>query len=380
MAELIAPRSAEEAAAVMKQASDKGLRVACSDSVSGEADIVLSSRNLNSIAEYEPADLVIAVGSGATLGQIGSAVAPNNQFLALDPPVADRATVGGITAAASAGPLRFAHGTPRDQVLGLEVVTGDGRILSFGGRVVKNVAGYDVVRLMVGSRGTLGFITRVNLRLKPKPQVDRTIAITSDSFTAVGAASDAIVMMGLEPVALELLSASIAAHITGNEGWVLLARVQGNVEAAAAALEAMQSCAPGTRVTEHETDVWPRLSAIEAGSRVVIRLANLRSLLPDTIATTLRIAQETGCTNARIAAHAGNGIVRLLADEIDYERTALLMSERKQIEQTGGSLIIERAEIPNVEAYGHSDGARLMRGIKKIFDPAGVMGAERFSI
>lgn len=377
MAELIAPRSAAEAAAVMKRASQEGLRIAFSGD---SADIILSSHRLNSIAEYEPADLVIAVGGGATLGQIDSAVAPNNQFLALDPPVAGEATVGAVTAAGRAGPLRFAHGTPRDQVLGLELVTGDGRILSFGGRVVKNVAGYDVVRLIVGSRGTLGFITRVNLRLKPKPQVDRTIAMTADSFTAVGAASDAIVMLGLEPVALELLSAGLAAHVTGNDGWVLLARVQGNAQATSAALEALQRCAPDTRVTEQDPQVWSRLAAIEARSRVVLRLANLRSLLPDTIATALRIAQEAGCTNAQIAAHAGNGIVRLLADEIAVERVGLLVSERQQIEQSGGSLVIERGQIPNLAAYGHNDGARLMRGIRKIFDPAGALSAGPFSI
>src|SRR5687768_6722174 len=170
MLETIAPRSSEEAAALVRAAAAAGRKIG------------LSARNMTSVSEYEPADLVISVQAGATLGDIARAAAPHNQFLALDPAVSAETSIGSIVATNAAGPLRFAHGTPRDQVLGLEVVTGDGRVLEFGGKVVKNVAGYDIVRLLIGSRGALGFITRVNIRLKPSPAFDRTAILTVDSY------------------------------------------------------------------------------------------------------------------------------------------------------------------------------------------------------
>src|SRR5687768_6975102 len=170
MLEVLAPSSSEQAAAFVREAAVARRR------------IKLSAQNMTAVSEYEPADLVISVHAGATLADIARAAAPHNQFLALDPAVDASTTIGSIVATNAAGPLRLAHGTPRDQVLGLEVVTGDGRVLEFGGKVVKNVAGYDIVRLLIGSRGALGFITRVNIRLKPSPAFDRTAILTVDSY------------------------------------------------------------------------------------------------------------------------------------------------------------------------------------------------------
>ena len=215
---VVAPHRAEEAAAVLKLATEQELAVECAGAGSRLAggntprkiDIVMTSARMHAIAEYEPADLVIAVETGASHAQIADAVTPHNQFLALDPPVLAQSTFGATIATGAAGPLRYAHGTPRDQVLGLEIVTGDGRVLHFGGRVVKNVAGYDIVRLMVGSRGTLGFITRVHVRLKPQPEVDRTVAVRAASFGEVADVMEAALTAGLEPAALEILSAPLA--------------------------------------------------------------------------------------------------------------------------------------------------------------------------
>lgn len=384
---IVAPRSAEEAAAILTLATNENIAVefagAGSRLNSGNKprriELVMTSARLKNIAEYEAADLVISAQSGVTLSRIADAVTPNNQFLALDPPVDDESTIGAVAANGTAGPLRFAHGTPRDQVLGLEIVTGDGRILHFGGKVVKNVAGYDVVRLLVGSRGTLGFITSVNLRLKPLPQVDRTVAISGD-FAQIADAADAIFDAHLEPVAVEIVSGEVGARPTGSSSWTLLARVQGNEEAVTAAVAAIQRCAASAQVQQMDVPIWRDLNAREAFSPVVIRFANLRARLRETAATALRVAQETECINPRFAIHAGNGIVRLLADQIGDAAASQLHHERHAMENAGGSLIVERPSLNGLDAFGHSDGARLMTGIKKIFDPAGILGVGRFDI
>jgi glycolate oxidase FAD binding subunit len=387
MAELITPGSVEEAADFLTRASINKWRVQCAGAQTrfyhgnklAEHDYILSAAKLNRVAEYETADLVIGVEAGATLPQIASVVQPNNQFLALDPAVADASTIGGVVATSAAGPMRFAHGTPRDQVLGLEMISADGRLLHFGGRVVKNVAGYDVVRLVVGSRGTLGFITKLHLRLKPLPQSDRTIAIEADSFGAVAEAVDKVLVAHMEPVALEILSGGFAGPLTGSSNWTALLRFQGNPDAVAAALAATQSVTNIAHITEHDTSVWTRLAALEIGGAVKIRFANLRSHVRETVATALRVGQELHCVNARLAVHAGEGIARLVADDMDPANAHLLNDERKSFQQQGGSLIVESPSPEDVDAYGHHDGVRLMTSIKKIFDPQNILGGGRFS-
>ncbi|MGQ0562059.1 MAG: FAD-binding oxidoreductase, partial [Gemmatimonadota bacterium] len=286
-----APHSSEEAALALRQASAHGRR------------IDLTARNLTAVAEYEAADLVISVQAGATLAGIAAATMPHNQLLALDPAVRPTTSIGAIVARDAAGPLRYAHGTPRDQVLGLEVVTGDGRILEFGGKVVKNVAGYDVVRLLVGSRGTLGFFTKIHLRLKPAPAVDRTVVVQPGSFVAAADLADGIERERLDPVALEIVSAP---------AWTLLARFHGNEEMVADAVRRSARLAGTYRVFDGPAE-WHELLLAEAYAAVNVRLANLPSRLRETVAHATRFAERARLAHARFALHAGNGIVRVLA-------------------------------------------------------------------
>ncbi|HEY0673819.1 MAG TPA: FAD-binding oxidoreductase, partial [Longimicrobiales bacterium] len=226
---VVEPRSAEEAAAVLKLASENDWRVECAGmNTQGygnrrtRADIVISTRAMTAIVEYEPADLVIGVQAGMPLHQLQRETRKNAQFLPLDPAREEMATIGGTLAAALSGPLRYAHGTARDHVLGLQVVTGDGRILQLGGRVVKNVAGYDLVRLLVGSAGTLGLITSAYLRLKPLPQADETLQISAAEPQPLLELARYITTANLEAVALELLDAGALT-----ESWLLLVRLAG---------------------------------------------------------------------------------------------------------------------------------------------------------
>src|SRR5690606_26707295 len=165
---VVSPPDADGVAAVLELCSAEGWTVEPAGAgtwldhgraPARSADIVLSTRRLRGRIDSEPADLVVGTDAGVPLERLQQRLASDGQELALDPPYAGDATIGATIATAAAGPLRAGYGTARDHVLGLEVVTGDGRRIHFGGRVVKNVAGYDGVRLLTGSRGTLGIIT-----------------------------------------------------------------------------------------------------------------------------------------------------------------------------------------------------------------------------
>jgi FAD/FMN-containing dehydrogenase len=352
MLETVAPRSSDEAATLVREAASAGRKLR------------LSARNMTAVSEYEPADLVISVQAGATLADIARAAAPHNQFLALDPAVDATTSIGSIVATSAAGPLRFAHGTPRDQVLGLEVVTGDGRVLEFGGKVVKNVAGYDIVRLLIGSRGALGFITRVNIRLKPAPAVDRTAIVTVDSHEAAVDIVDAIHDARLDPVALEIMS---TPH------WLVLARFHGNAEAVADGIARMSSM--GQTTISDGAHQWTALAAAEAETPINVRLANMPSLLRDTITRSRRLAEDMGFASARFAIHAGSGIVRVLAGEAQpADAGGILRDTRTAIVEKGGTLRVERMPGVDVEEDLDETTRSLMKNLTRIFDPAGVFG------
>jgi glycolate oxidase FAD binding subunit len=352
MPETLTPRTSEEAAALVREAATAGRKVA------------LSARNMTAVSEYEPADLVISVQAGATLGDIARAAAPHNQFLALDPAVFAETSIGSIVATNAAGPLRFAHGTPRDQVLGLEVVTGDGRLLEFGGKVVKNVAGYDIVRLLIGSRGALGFITRVNIRLKPSPAVDRTAILAADSHEAAVEIVDAVHDARLDPVALEIVAAP---------QWQVLARFHGNAEAVADGIARM-SALGRTSIIEG-ADHWSALGAAEAAAAVNVRSSNLPSMLRDTIGRSIELAERMRFASPRYAVHAGSGIVRILATEAPHDGAEVMLREmRTAIIEQGGMLRVERMPGFDVEEDLDAVTLSLMQKLTNIFDPAGVFG------
>lgn len=188
------PASSDQVQAVIRVAVEEGWRVRPAGAGVGldlwpgggradpippppaEPHLLLSTGAMQGVLSYEPADLTLEVGAGTTLAALDRRLAEHDQWLPLDPPGGDRVTVGGVVAAGVAGPLHTAFGRPRDLVLGLAMIDGRGRELALGGRVVKNVAGFDLVRLTCGSRGALGMIHRVFFRLFPRPPEDRTLA------------------------------------------------------------------------------------------------------------------------------------------------------------------------------------------------------------
>jgi glycolate oxidase FAD binding subunit len=192
--------SVHEAAAVLTGAAERGERVSIER---GGGDVVLSTGRLDRMLEHEAGDLTAIVEAGMRLGDLDALLAAHGQMLALDPP--GNPTIGGCIAANLSGPRRHRYGTARDLVIGVTVVLADGTIASSGGKVVKNVAGYDLGKLFCGSEGRLGLIARVALRLHPRPDTARTLVVPVASAVDAGEKARAILRAPLAASAVDLL-------------------------------------------------------------------------------------------------------------------------------------------------------------------------------
>jgi glycolate oxidase FAD binding subunit len=191
------------------------------------ADVALSTRCLNRVLQYEPRDLTISVEAGLPYGELSRLLAENGQMVPLDPPFAEQATVGGVIASNASGPRRRLYGTARDLVIGMRFATLEGKLVQSGGMVVKNVAGLDMGKLMIGSFGTLAAIAVVNFKLAPRPSHERSFLLSFQKAAEAVAARNAILKSALQPAALDLLNPDASAGL-GNRGWVLAVQAGGN--------------------------------------------------------------------------------------------------------------------------------------------------------
>lgn len=312
------------------------------------------------IVHYEPGDLTLTVRATATLDEIDRLLRSEGQWLPLDPAGGMGGTIGATIATASAGPLSSAFGTPREQVLGVEVVTGRGEVIRAGGRVVKNVAGFDLTRLMTGAWGTLGAITEVSLRLRAVPEVEATVAVetsATDAWRWIGGSE-------YTPYAAELLTPSLARALGVGEESTLLARIGGNESLVGAALQSVASLGQVRRV---EGEVWSRLSARDEASGAVIRLSARPSRLAPLWERATTVLERVG---GEAHATPGRGVIRCLipADASDEEFArlrgiiqALRVEAQLVAERLPASLWSSLVPPTAVDS--------LSRGIRAAFDP-----------
>jgi FAD/FMN-containing dehydrogenase len=281
----------------------------------------LSLRGLSGIIAYVPGDLTITAFAGTSLAELSQATAAHGQWLALDPPGDRHGTIGATIATASAGPLSHAFGTPRDLVLGLDAITGYGDVVKPGGRVVKNVAGFDLVRLYTGSWGTLGPITSVTMRLRAIPVHDVTLAMPVPAEPSrLEPVLTALRQQTLSLLACEWLDGATARRLgvgTGDD--MLLIRVGGNdgfVRGQRAALERIGEtvpCAPA---------IWGLLADLDRDAGAVVRFSGPVAGVAARIARLRAVSHDA----SRMSVHASvaRGIVRVvLHGDAEPERGAL---------------------------------------------------------
>lgn len=232
------------------------------------------------IVEYEPGDLTITVGASMGIAELDAVTAAHNQVCPLSPWGGDAGSVGATIATATPGPNAHALGFPRDLVLGLECVDGTGKVLRPGGKVVKNVAGFDLVRLMTGAWGTLGAITRVSLRLRARPAVDETWVVPLDFETATNPGRiDALRRGRTPPIACERLGASLSSRLGLATQEHLVVRLAGNAAFVASARAAVSAVGPAVSAG---AGIWttlreaPRATTVRAAMSPAVRALNDR--------------------------------------------------------------------------------------------------------
>lgn len=315
------------------------------------------------VVQYEPGDFTLTARSGTTLEELAQATLPHRQFFALDPYGDATGTLGATVATAASGPLAHAFGAPRDNVIGLEIVTGDGSVVRSGGRVVKNVAGFDLTRLFTGSWGTLGAITEVSVRLRALPAVDETFAMpVEDSPEALAGLVHGLRAASIAPFALELLSARAAATLSLGTTPTLLVRVGGNMASVRAQRDVLTRLGP---LHPADASVWQALRSIEPRDAVVARLSSLPSRIA-TVWEEARVA-TAGVDDALLVASIGRGIVRAIIPDSSA-------GAARRIVQCPATVIFER--LPAVlwpELAPSPARDRLSRGVKERFDPSRVL-------
>ena len=313
------------------------------------------------VLHYEPGDLTLTVRAATTFGEIDRLLRAEGQWLPLDPPGGADGTIGATIATASAGPLASAFGTPREQVLGVEIVNGCGEVIRAGGRVVKNVAGFDLTRLMTGAWGTLGAITEVSVRLRARPATETTVAVAASAAEAwrwISASEFA-------PYAAELLNPTLARALGVGDRSTLLLRLGGNESLVRAALSSVAALAEPHPV---DAAVWTRLSERDAPDTAVIRLSSRPSRLSpiwERVSTTLeRVGGEAHATPRR-------GVVRctIPVDSTGDEAFARLRGIINAL-RVDATMVAERLPAPLWRSLvpGAASDA-LSRGLRGVFDP-----------
>ena len=334
-------------------------------------DAVLDTTGLAGIVAHVPGDLTVTVAAGTRFAELRSALARAGQFLPLDPPRADAATLGGIVAANSTGFWRARYGGVRDLLIGTTSVLGDGTVARSGGRVVKNVAGYDLNKLFVGSLGTLGVLVECTFKVLPRPPVSAgaraQFARSGDAF----AAADVILRTSARPAALAVSGGPSGA-------WELLLQADGDAAPVARTFELLSRSAGELGTRAQQDDGLPALLTTlndisSHAEGTVVRAALPLAAQPAFATTAVRLEGFT-----QLVADAASGIVRVVLGGDDGAMldgaVALLAAARV----CGGSARVERRPEPlraRLSAWADADpgGRFIMRRLKAAFDPRGIL-------
>jgi glycolate oxidase FAD binding subunit len=382
------PASTQEASDLLRVAAEHHLAVVPRGAGTGlgwgaapsSCDLVIDLQAMDQVIEHAAGDLVARVQAGATIGHLASVLASAGQELALDVP-AD-ATVGGVVATGTAGPRRFRYGAPRDLLIGITIVRADGVVAHAGGKVVKNVAGYDLGKLFSGSQGTLGLITEATFRLHPRPAAVAWITgdYGSDRARAASAVASAA-GSALVPSAVELAWSAAFLRVS-----VLLEGTESGVTERARRMSELIASAGGTPIVARSDVPFPWWDMVPAAGSpsIVIRVSFWLSRLADVL-DALAAAGASAGLRPVVSGPAGAGVLYACLDRgtsaEDATRFVLLLRDRlgfpggsaprrrRQGAQPRGSVTVLAAPPAVMTASGPVPGAALMQAVKDQFDP-----------
>lgn len=407
---VVSPSSGEQTAQVLKCAADHGLAVlVCGGATklgignpSRKYDVALCTRNLTAVRYYEPSDLTAGVGSGVRFDGLQRLLQPDGLWLPLDAAGSGHATIGGLVATNASGPLRHSYGAPRDMVVGMQVATTEGRLIRTGGRVVKNVAGYDLGKLLIGSHGTLGVITEVNLKLYPLPAQRETFVVSTGTLgiardlrrSILASPLGLLRMVLLDVEAAGIVQDGVQAGAAGREPqmWLEAGGSPAVLERTWKELDVLCRAVGGKlRTLENEkserawqaiSDFDNRLGKTHSGAVV------LKGTLPignseEFLSLAQQEAQSEKVKMASII-QPGTGILHLglIGAQNAGQAGDLVRRIRRAAEKKGGAMIVTSASAEvkvQVDVWGSpGTGLELMRKLKAAWDPKGILAPGRF--
>ncbi|MGH7414145.1 MAG: FAD-binding oxidoreductase [Candidatus Rokuibacteriota bacterium] len=399
---VVFPGTREEIGAVLVAAGEAGMPVTpwgggtrmAIGSPPDRIGLVLGLKRLDRILEHEPGDLTVTVEAGLPFQTLQAELGKRGQWLSLDSGFSDRATVGGTLASDASGPRRHLYGTARDLVIGLTVVMADGSVVRGGGKVVKNVAGYDLPKLYIGSFGTLGVLVEATLKLRPRADVDRLAVARFARLKDAGGAARAVLGSDLIPSALELADGEALRRLGLGGGAALLVGLDGIAPQVDWELDELTRLLGPLGLGETTVldgaareETWRALAGLgrPGHDRVaaVMKWAVLPTQIAELMETGAAAAQRHGLVGA-LTAHAGVGIVTaVLAGGTNTNAVVSTLTEWRALANgVGGHAMVEWAPLAVKERVAVWDAAglslRLMKGIKERLDPRAILNPGRF--
>lgn len=388
---IVYPRTQQQLAAVLAKAYANNWRVLPCGSgsklswggLAKGVDVVVSTERINQLIEHAVGDLTVTVEAGMKFWDLQALLAKSRQFLALDPTAPESATIGGIVATGDTGSLRQRYGSVRDQLLGVTFVRADGEIAKAGGRVVKNVAGYDLMKLLTGSYGTLGFISQLTFRLYPLAEASGTVVLTGNA-EAISQAADILRGSALTPVQADLLSTKLVSSLGLGEGLGLIARFQSISESVKEqsnrVLEVGQKLGLDGAIFADgdEANLWQRLQK-RIHTNTTESVINCKIGVLPTAAVEILTQVELGL----IHISSGLGLLQLESkNQVLKIRDELRSAGSDRTQWNRGFLTIlsaPKAVKEQIDVWGYTGNALpLMRRIKEQFDSKNILSPGRF--
>jgi glycolate oxidase FAD binding subunit len=367
-------------------------------------DLVLSLARLNGVLEHEPADLTATVQAGITMAALQAQLGNRRQWWPVDPPLPAAATVGGTLATNSSGPKRLLYGTARDLLIGITVVHADGTISKAGGKVTKNVTGYDMMKLYIGSLGTLAVIAEATLKLRPLPAIQELVWSTFVSGEAAGETAQRLLSGRLLPNAVEVVNPAVTAWLRqtldgaeGPEGWSLIAGIDGTEAAVVRQRREIDALSQAGEATSRWTGpddgrLWQALQnrfrpdGTARMGRVVIRVGTVRTQVGAILDKLTALAGRLQ-TSVELCARFGNGLVYGVFPLHGEGEAAAALAQalteiRRDLAEKRGYVVVESAPSSfkaRFDCWGDmGPQAAVMAGLKQAFDPRRVLNPGRF--
>ena len=331
----VMPGSPEEAAAVLRLAAEHGLNVVPAGGMTKQGfghvmpqiDVILSTRRLNNVIFCDPGDLTVGIGAGATIAQVQETLAAHGQFLPFSAMQPQRATIGGVLATNAHGPLKHFYGGVRDYCIGIEFATTDGKVVNGGGRVVKNVAGFDLMKLLIGSHGTLGVITSVNFKVFPAPRQTCTFVARFAELREAIEFRNRAMRSVLTPICVEILSPQAPEYL-----------------AAAAPARDPDTYAPASRVERRQE--W-RLCVRASGSDRVLQRYKTELACTEELSGEEEVKFWAGIADfeANVMARHHNAMILHLSTPANGVQRALEAAERAALDNSCTAAIVGRVGV-----------------------------------